>query len=73
MTKEMDDSGNLDIDFCLPNQKQSVPSVRPSRRIEKTINLMVEQVDGLHSPWRISRLPWDWKSQLRDASGQKEG
>ena len=29
MTKEMDDSGNLDIDFRLPDQKQSVPQGRP--------------------------------------------
>lgn len=32
MMKEMDDRGNLEIDFCLPNHKQSVPSARPSRR-----------------------------------------
>jgi hypothetical protein len=44
MTKEMNDSGNLDIDFCLPNRKQSVPPVEPRRRIENEITVQVEEI-----------------------------
>jgi hypothetical protein len=46
MTKEMDDSGNLDIDFCLPHQKQSISPVEPCRRIENEITVQIEEIPG---------------------------